>query len=107
MNPPNRSAPLGFPFLFVLLLLVALSVTLGFSCKSTQALESPKRAWVDASRKIHDVLAPRLQTYLAADDQLDPITRDTLLRTIGDWEFLIRQGEATIPAVGLPVGGGQ
>lgn len=71
----------------------------------------PSRAWVDASRAVHDVVAPRFQSYVMADATLDDATRQVLLRTVSDWEFMIRQGELATkplpPAAPAATGAGQ
>lgn len=73
------------------------------SCTSQGLAQQPSRAWVEASRAVHDVVAPRFQAYVVADATLDDATRQVLLRTVSDWEFLIRQGElAHPPTPGLP-----
>jgi hypothetical protein len=66
---------------------------------------SPARAWVDASRAVHDVIAPRFTIYLELDTTLDPVTRANLERTLTDWDFMIRQAEAAIaPPPAVPPG---
>lgn len=96
---PNR-LPILMALTCALLTLVGVLATP--ACTSTSSIQQPSKAWVDGSRAVHDVIAPRLTAYLNADLQIDPITRDVLMRTLGDWEFMIRQGEAAtapIPTV--------
>jgi len=83
-------------------------------CQGPAAMQQPNRAWVDASRQFHDVIGPRFVAYVQADATLDQLTRDVLVRTVSDWEFMVRQGEASIPVtapapaapVARPAGGG-
>lgn len=77
---------------------IALGLSLAPGCTSLEGgpPTTPARAWVEASRAVHDVVAPRFTTYLQADTTLDPVTRANLERTVSDWEFMIRQAEAVL-----------
>lgn len=59
----------------------------------------PRRAWVDASRAFHSAIGPRFLDYVAADPTLDETTRLVLERTVADWDFMVRQGEAEVAPV--------
>lgn len=111
----NRSLPPVFALQAVLLLLAVLLALLPTpACQGPAAMQQPNRAWVDASRQFHDVIGPRFVAYVQADATLDQLTRDVLVRTVSDWEFMVRQGEASIPVtapapaapVARPAGGG-
>lgn len=70
---------------------------------------SPSRAWVDASRAFHGVIGARFQAYVRADPTLDPTTRETLARTVDDWDFMIRAAEAALepaPPAAAPAAAG-
>jgi hypothetical protein len=73
------------------------------SCTAPGAGQLPSRAFVDASRAIHGAIGARFQAYVRADLSLDPTTRETLVRTVDDWEFMVRQAEAALePALPAP-----
>ncbi len=88
------------------------------SCTSTGMGQSPAESWVRASRAVHDTIGERFRGYVNADPTLDPDSRRTLLNAVGDWEFMIRQGEslyppavpapapAPVPATTTPAAGG-
>jgi hypothetical protein len=89
-----------------ILMLIACVATYLASCQTPKAIEQPQRAWIDASRKVYEVVAPRFQTYVMHDDTLDQVTKDQLLKTVSDWEFMVRQGELWVPnSTPLPVRG--
>lgn len=67
---------------------LALPLLLLGSCRSP--LYGPEAAFVDASRATHEVLAPRWKGYVAADLELDALTRDQLLKLVDDWELAIQ-----------------
>lgn len=77
----------------LLLLVLALTV----ACQGPASVLTPQRAWVDADRSFHGVIGLRFKGYVNADTTLDPLTRDVLLRSVDDWDFMIRQAEATLP----------
>lgn len=59
--------------------------------------EQPAEAWVRASRATHDLIVPRFILYAESDPTLNEVTKQALLGTLADWEFMIRQGEAIYP----------
>lgn len=67
-------------------------------CKGPGALETPQRAWIDASRSTYNVIGARFKAYVNTDPALDPATRDSLAHTVDDWDFMIRQAELAVPA---------
>lgn len=97
----NRSRS---PSLLLALVLLALVVFPSAACQGPGgALQQPSRAFVDASRSFHSVIGVRFQHYVNADTTLDLTTRDTLIRTVDDWDFMIRQGEAAVPPPPAPM----
>jgi hypothetical protein len=98
-----------------LLILVLLSTALlgavaffSSGCTSTGPLAQPSAAFTQASRSFHTVIGLRFKMYVTADASLDPATRDVLLHTVDDWDFMIRAAEQVVaPAAGTPASVGE
>jgi len=78
------------PILFLLLLAAVLP-----SC-AAGSLSNPAAEWVQASRAVHDVIAPRFAAYVEADADLEEVERAQLLGLVGDWELMVRTAEDAI-----------
>lgn len=89
----ERNQPLARAVLCLLLMFPGfLALT---SCETTrEVLAPPAPAWVNASRKVHDAIAPQFKTYVDQDPTIDMETRNLWHGLLGDWLIMIEQAEA-------------
>lgn len=85
--------------------LAALLVLTSCGLLGEKPLASVPPAWIQAERATYDVVAPKLETYLAADPELaaDPIALLVWTDLLSDWNARIAAHEALIrPSASTP-----